>query len=102
MIYKVRTSIDDERKAKLISRYLVDSHAAVSVHIRRVETIYAWDNEVTEDIEWEIECITSCPSEVKSIVTGMHSYELAELLITPVNASDKIEEWCIGWCDKIE
>lgn len=102
MIYKMRTSIDEERKAKIIAKYIVSSHAAVSVHIRRADTVYAWDDEVVEDIEWEIECLTTCPSKVESVVKGMHSYELAEMIIIPVKAPDKIEEWCIGWCEDQE
>ena len=99
MMYKVRTTIDDEHKAHLLAKYLVESRASVSVHIRRAETVYAWNEEVVEDVEWEIECLTTCPSQVESIVKGMHSYELAEMIITPLKVPDKIEEWCIGWCE---
>lgn len=102
MMYKVRTSIDDERKARMIARYIVESEAAVSVHIRRVETIYQWKGEVVEDIEWELESLTTCPSEVATIVKGMHSYELGELITEKTQGSDAIEQWCLDWCKKQE
>ena len=98
MMYKVRTSIDDERKAKMIAKYIVESEAAVSVHIRRVETVYQWKGEVIEDIEWELESQTTCPSQVATIVKGMHSYELAEMVIEKTKGSDAIEQWCLDWC----
>lgn len=102
MMYKVRTSIDNEQKARMIARYLVEARAVVSAHIRRAETIYAWNEEVVEDIEWEIECLTTCPSEMRSIVHGMHSYELAEMIVTKIQGTDAIEHWCLDWCEKQE
>lgn len=101
-MYKVRTSIDDERKAKLIAREIVESRSAVSVHIKKIETVYAWEDDVVEDIEWEIECLTSCPSEVESLVKGMHSYELAEMIVEPLIVPDSIRNWCLSWCEKEE
>lgn len=101
-MYKVRTSIDDERKAKLIAQEIVESHSAVSVHIKKIETVYAWNDEVVNDFEWEIECLTTCPSEVTNLVCGMHSYELAEMIVEPLIVPESIREWCLHWCEKEE
>lgn len=102
MIYRTRTSIDEEWRAKMLASELVESKAAVSVHIRKVDTVYAWEGEVYKDIEWEVEAITSCPSQVANLVKGMHPYDLPEMIIDKLNAPDKIEEWCIGWCEIVE
>lgn len=97
-MYKVRTSIDDERKAKVIAHEIVESHAAVSVHIKQIDTTYAWEGEVVDDVEWEIECLTSCPSQIERLVNGMHPYDLAEMIIEPLVVPDAIRDWCLEWC----
>ena len=41
MIYKVRTSVDNKEKAELITKAMISTHAAISVHITEVSSIYA-------------------------------------------------------------
>lgn len=101
-MYIVRTSIDDEKKASIIAREIVESRSAVSVHIRRIESVYSWQDDVYNEVEWEIESITSCPSEVENIVRGMHPYNLPEFIIIQLLANAEIKNWCEGWCKSTE
>ena len=97
-MYRVRSSIDNENQAVLIAKELVQSHAAVSVHIRTIRSVYQWKEQVYDEQEWELESITSCPDEIERIIKGMHPYECPEILIDIIQTSDKITEWITGWC----
>ena len=44
-MYRVRTSIDDKSQAKIIAKELVINHAAASVHIREINSVYTWNSE---------------------------------------------------------
>jgi uncharacterized protein involved in tolerance to divalent cations len=60
--------------------------------------VYSWNDETYNEIEWEIETVTSCPSEVKRVVKGMHPYVLPEFIIINLVADKEIKAWCDGWC----
>ena len=97
-MYKVRTSIDSKEKAKEIATKLINHKVAVSVHIREVNSMYQWKGGVYDEIEWEVEALTSNPEEAGKVIDEYHSYELPELIIIKVEASEGIEKWCNDWC----
>ena len=99
-MYKVRTSVDNKKTAQMLSSALVESHAAVSVHIRKVESLYAWKGKIENIIEYEVEALCINPSDAYTIIVERHPYELPEFIVTDIGASDGIEDWCKDWCRK--
>ena len=97
-MYRVRTSIDSENKAAIIANEVVSSGAAVSVHIREIRSIYAWEEKVFDEKEWEMESITSCPDEVERVIKGMHPYDCPEFIVDKIAVSEEIEKWITSWC----
>ena len=97
-MYKVRTSVNSKEKAKEIATKLIDCKVAVSVHIREANSMYQWKGDLYDEIEWEVEALTSNPKEAGKVIDEYYSYELPELIITRVEASEGIEKWCTDWC----
>ena len=99
-MYKIRTSTDKHALAKQIAHKLVESHAAVSVHIREINSVYEWQNKIEDITEWEVEALVSNPQDADEIISQLHDYDLPEFIITDVVASNDIENWCRQWCYK--
>lgn len=97
-MYKVRTSTGSKAKAKEIAAKLIDCKAAVSVHIREINSMYQWKGGIYDEIEWEVEALVSNPQDAGEVINKYHSYELPELIIIKVEGSKGIEEWCEEWC----
>ena len=97
-MYRVRTSISNEHQAALIAREIVQSKAAVAVHIRPIRSIYAWEDNMCDEQEFEMESITSCPDEVDRLIRGMHPYDCPEIIQDVIHPSKEIEDWITGWC----
>ena len=100
-IYWARTSVEDQEKALFISKALVESHAAVSVHIVEAITTFAWEGSVDAMNEFEITIICSDPAKVKRIIDNYHTYKLPEFIYIELNSSEEINKWCTDWCSKL-
>ncbi len=96
-MYIIRTITDKLDKAKALAKVLVISHAAVSVHIHKCKSVYAWKGEIEEAEEYEIEIICSSLNTIKTI-EQYHSYELPEILVNKIDASRGMEDYCNKWC----
>ena len=100
-MYKIRTSINDEIQANNIAHKLVSEKGAVSVHIRKINSIYQWNNQIEDVIEYEIEALTSNPQNANKIISKYHTYELPEIIISNVITTNELEEWCGKWCNNM-
>ncbi len=96
-MYKVRTSIDSHIGARNLAKQLVESHAAVSVHIRQIESIYAWDGKIEDGTEYEVEALCSDPADVEDVIRIQHPYILPEVIFTKLVCTDELEYWCDSW-----
>lgn len=99
-MYKIRTSIDDKIQANNIAHKLVAEHGAVSVHIREVNSVYQWQGQIEDIIEYEIEALVSNPQDANEIISKYHTYKLPEFIITDIVGTNDIENWCDDWCSK--
>ena len=97
-MYKVRTTIDNKLYAKRIASRLVAGHAAASVHVRPVDSVYGWKGAVNYTTEYEVEAL--CDDEVftMSAIKAMHTYECPEVISEAIRGSEDIEKWCRDWC----
>lgn len=101
-MYKIRTSINDEIQANNIAHKLVSEKGAVSVHVRKINSVYQWNNQIEDVIECEIEALTSNPQNANKIISKYHTYELPEIIISNVVTTNELEEWCEKWCNNIK
>lgn len=99
-MYKIRTTIDDKTTAQTLGRNLVESHVAVSVHIREIESIYAWEDRVHNITEYEIEALCSNTTDAYDLIQKQHPYKLPEFFSEDISCPDTIEKWCSDWCNK--
>lgn len=77
----VRTSIDNYQKAKEIGTRLLQLRYAASVHLRKVESLYRWNDNIKDITEYEIEVICEDIKKVYDVIKEMHTYELPEYII---------------------
>ena len=100
-MYIIRTSTNEKQKAKDLALILVQKKVAVSVHIREINSIYEWNNEIHDKIEWEVEAIVREYDDAYKVLKEYHDYELPEFIVTNVQSSKGIELWCYDWCNPL-
>ena len=98
-MYKIRTSIDDIDRARFLARAIVETHSAVSIHIKEIENIYAWEGKVSHIVEYELTGLCLDPQKVLDVVKDYSYYQMPELIIEEVKVYPEIEKWCNDWCN---
>lgn len=74
----VRTTVDDEAKAKQLARRLVDERLAACVHVQPVTSAYRWEGAVKQEDEFLLEArvpVASVPALRKRIL-ALHPYDI--------------------------
>lgn len=97
-MYRVRTSIDDSIIANLLAHRLVSNHAAASVHIREINSVYAWNKKIEDITEYEVEALCSSVEPCIEVIKVNHPYECPEILYEQINCSNQLKDWCDEWC----
>jgi len=74
----VLTTIDSLERAREISRALVDRKLAACAQISAIESVYAWNGEIQNEMEYRILVKTTDEryAEVESAILDLHSYDL--------------------------
>ncbi|MGA8620839.1 MAG: divalent-cation tolerance protein CutA [Candidatus Sulfotelmatobacter sp.] len=93
----VLTTAGSEEEAQKIARYLVQGRLAACVNILpNVSSIYRWQDEVEESLEWLLIVKTTAAAfgDVHHAITELHSYELPECICLSVeDGSPSYLEW---------
>jgi periplasmic divalent cation tolerance protein len=79
----VLTAAGSEQEAKKIARHLVENRLAACVNIvPQVASVYRWQGEVEEAVEWllVIKTTTAAFESVRPAIASLHSYELPECI----------------------
>ena len=97
-MYRVRTSINDKSQAKIIAKELVINHAAASVHIREINSIYTWNNKIEDITEYEVEVLCSNVEICITLIKNYHTYQCPEILYEQIDCSKDLGQWCDQWC----
>lgn len=98
-MHKARTSVESYDDAKRIAKELVEKHIAVSVHIRKIESVYSWEGIIKDKEEYEVEALIHNIEDFKQYIADAHPYVLPEIIVEKVKTTPMIREWCNSWCD---
>lgn len=97
---KIRTTTDDSTEAMRLATQLVESRLAASAHTRAVNSVYTWKDVVHNKTEFEVEFLVDDDNEeqIRTEICKIHHYDVPEIIIEKVKASDDINQWCHNWC----
>lgn len=87
----VMTNVPELALAKHIARIVVQEGLVACVHIGSpVESIYSWKGQVesAEEIPLAMKTTWGRYAALNSRITGLHPYEVPEVLVVPVMAGD--------------
>lgn len=91
------TTASCEDEAKTIARYLVENKYAACVNIvPKMISVYYWEKSICEDEEYLLIIKTKKSNfeKVKETILQLHSYELPEILMLPIEAGfEKYIDW---------
>lgn len=93
----VITTVGTEQEANELAEELVDRRLAACVNIvSGVRSIYRWQGRICKDSEYLL-VIKSMQEEVEEIsatIQELHSYELPEMLVIPI---EQVDDRFLGW-----
>lgn len=81
-----------ESEAQGLARALVTRGAAACVTIiPKVQSYYKWKGKLCEDVEWLLMIKTQADKQaaIEAVLKEMHSYEVPELILLPVDSGRK-------------
>ncbi len=96
----VLTTAGSEQEAVRIARELVEGGLAACVNVvPKVRSIYRWKGAVRDDTEWL--CVVKTEAarfeEIAAAVRAVHSYDLPELILLPIEAGEpRYLAWLAG------
>jgi periplasmic divalent cation tolerance protein len=89
--YQVSTSCDSEAAATRIAAVLVEERLAACAQVSGpLQSAYRWDGVVTSSTEWLCiaKTVESRLPDLFARVRALHSYNLPEIIATPISAGD--------------
>lgn len=91
----VVTRMADEAPLRTMGYELVASRAAACAHIRSVDSIYWWQDEVVANIEWEmtLTCLVDDAEQLAKTVREHHPYQLPAVTISVVDVDSHYISW---------
>jgi periplasmic divalent cation tolerance protein len=87
----VWVSAGSEAEASAIAQALVQEQLAACVSIMPMTSVYTWESQLCQTQEWQLLIKTkrSCFDSLKQRVTEIHSYDVPEIIATPVEVGSK-------------
>lgn len=101
----VKTAFEAEEEAMKMAKMLIDNSLIVSGQIKKMRSLYMWENELCNENEVELTCFTESRlyQEVEEFINSHHSYELCQLICLPIiNISDGFGKWISDCTGKIK
>ncbi|MGI9101505.1 MAG: divalent-cation tolerance protein CutA [Terriglobales bacterium] len=93
----VLTTVGAREEASKISRALVERQLAACVNLLGpIESVYRWKDKVETSAEWLLLVKTTKEAleEVEEAIRELHSYELPEFVVLPIEGgSEEYLEW---------
>ena len=97
----VCTTVDSIKEARSISKILVEENLAACIQIDQVRSLFEWEGEVDENLEFRISIKTVADNYeyVEEKLLEVHPYDLPEIISLPiVYAYGPYAEWVDNQC----
>jgi periplasmic divalent cation tolerance protein len=97
--YLVWVSAASEAEAIAIAQALVESKLAACASITPMTSVYTWKSQLCQTQEWQLLIKTKrlCFEALRQRVTELHSYDVPEIIATPIEAGSTAY---LGWIDE--
>ena len=96
---QIETTIDSQDDAMRLAKELVERRLVACVQVLGPMTsIYWWENQIEQSQEFLLLCKTTREriKEVKATITDLHSYDVPEILVLPVESgAEKYLDWIV-------
>ncbi len=92
----ITTTIDDKNIADQISTVLLQDHLVACVQSHTIQSRYHWNStlEISEEILLQMKTKVSLFKEVKVQIEALHSYDVPEIIMTPIlDANESYLKW---------
>ena len=92
----IKTTFESMEEASKMAMMLVNNHYVASVQLNRLNVFYTWNDELCNENEIELSCITrgALYGNVEDFILKHHSYECCQIIGVPiVNASEAFSRW---------
>ena len=90
------TTPDEEMAAKIAKSLVKNQLAACVSIIPQVRSIYRWEGEICDDNEVQliVKTVTEVFDQVQRVVKDIHSYDIPEIMLLPIeNGSEDYLQW---------
>ncbi|MCQ2467923.1 MAG: divalent cation tolerance protein CutA [Clostridia bacterium] len=94
----VKTAFESEEEAVKMAKMLLDNNLIVSGQIKKMKSLYIWDDKLCKENEIELTCFTETRlyHEVEKFINNHHSYELCQVIAIPImNISEEFGNWIV-------
>jgi periplasmic divalent cation tolerance protein len=101
----VCTTVDSIKEARSISRILVEENLAACIQINQVRSIFEWEDEVDESLEFKLSIKTVADNyeRIEEKLLEVHPYDLPEIISVPIMyAYGPYAEWVDNQCGENE
>ena len=92
----ITTTIDDENIADQISTALLQDHLVACVQSHTIQSKYHWNGtlETSKEILLQMKTKASLFEEIKVQIEALHSYDIPEIIMTPIlDANESYLNW---------
>lgn len=88
----VKTTFESNTEAKKMAKMLLEYNYIISGQISKLNSIYRWEGEISDECEYELSCITlgSKYYDVEKFIIENHSYELCQIMVIPIIHTSEI------------
>lgn len=97
----VQTTCSTKDEAKKIANLLVKEKLAPCVQIKKIDSIYTWEDKIHDEVEFQLMIKTKKENfkKIKRIIKENHSYDLPEIIAISIAGTSKqyfnyLEENC--------
>ncbi len=96
----LKTTLDQLTTAEQIGQSLVRKKLAACIHIKKIRSIYEWEDELQSDKEYLLsaKCSHSKFAEALKHLESLHPYDLPMIIREEVECNEAYHSWVDSQC----
>ena len=97
-IMMVQTTLPGEMNEAELGQWcqgLIDSNLAACIDMKKVRSIFRWNQEVVSEFEWQVQMVTPIMTKdtLVSRIKSTHPYDVPQITWWPAEAIQEYSEW---------